>query len=119
MFQSTLSLEDFRTSGAEAARRAADFAATHDLSEPSACSAFNALVKEAESVADTAFRCATLMARKADSLADVAAIWREMERVCDGVLDALRRTSAADGRPIPLTSCDRILDLRLAANERA
>ena len=55
MFQATLSLEDFRTSGTEAARRAADFAATHDLSEPSACSAFNALVKEAESVPDAAF----------------------------------------------------------------
>ena len=59
------------------------------------------------------------MARKADGLADVAAIWREMERVCDSVLDALRRNSASDCRPIPLTSCDRILDLRLAANERA
>lgn len=119
MAQTTLSLEDFRSSGTEAARRAADFAATHDLSDPAACSAFNALVKEAEAVADTAFRCATLLARKADGMDDVAALWREMERVCDDVLDELRRTSAANGRAIPLTSCDRILDLRLAANERA
>jgi len=85
---------------------------------PEACEAFSRQVKQVQGVLRNTYGVAASMARKADSLEDVAELWRQMSKLCNQTIQSL--TVLTEKYPSCGTPAlyDLALDFKLASEKR-
>jgi len=104
--------------GEEAACSAASKAENVDFADHNECAKFDSVVRHVESLMDTVFKVACVLAKHTDDLRSTADIWKRVTKACDAVLECMAKFADKYPQCCGNYTYDRVLDWRNEAQER-